>query len=220
MTKLPAIIYTVQLQPFINKMDKDDKFIRSYEVDELPKYIRNVILIRINNDYDNIISKTLSYQYKVSGYEYDKDNNKINIDFVIMPVDIMKYWIPESVSSPLPQNETELITSVRNNITDQVNQLYGDLSKSTWKSDAELTFYTDKDDIRYDIDLRLINVDNFIDWNIMEIAGNYKPSKMNIELEDYQPELEESTQNGGYHEKYLKYKTKYLLLKKKKDIEK
>ena len=215
---LPAIIYTIKLEPFINIIDANNKLVKSVEVNDLPNNIRNVVKLRIKDDFRHIISQTVSIHFKVSAYNYNENTNTISIDFIVEPEDIKKKWMPDSENSPDPQDRTELLTTVRNDVADQIDKLYGQLANDTWRRYGESTLYTDEQNLRYDMDLRLLSVDSFFDTRQPAEQNRFKPTEMTIKLTDVQPEIEPANQNGGdkSYYKYMKYKAKYVSLKNKK----
>jgi hypothetical protein len=211
---LPAIIYTIKLKPFIHVLDENDNVVKTLEVSELPEYIKDTIKQRIDNDYRQIISQTVSIHFPVSSYQYNTNANAITIDFIVKPEEVQRRWIPYSKGSPEPQNQQELLTRVRDIISDQITKLYGDLGDDTWRSYGESNIYTDENNLRYDIDLKLLDIDSFFDTR--DTPGSFQPTNMTIKMEDVQPTIEHENQNGGtemYVKKYLKYKSKYLYLK-------
>lgn len=196
--KLPDIVFTVKLEPFFNILDTDGEILKDVEIEDLEPNIENVIKERIDDDHQSIISQTISFQYKVAAYKYDENDNIVSIDFILTPDDIRKRWIPESNNTGLPEDRSELLTTIRDDVVDQLNHIYGDLADETWKRGRQV-FLTDNG-VRYLIDLRLLSSESFLDWsnvgkqNRLTSVGGY---------------------NGLYYKKYMIYKLKYLSLKKK-----
>lgn len=218
-SKLPDIVYTVRLEPFFNIMSPEDKLVDTVEIDDLPQNVKNTLQQRLDNDFKNIVSQTLSYQYKVSSYNYNDKNNVISIDFIIGPKDIKNKWIPLSEGTPVPPTIQDLVSNVRNDIMDQIEYLYDEAAYDTWKK-GELNMHTDDDNNRYDLDLRLLSTENFLDWNGSKkdsyTGSTNKPNVVVFE-DDMQPENQSagSKSNQTYYQKYMMYKEKYLSFKGK-----
>lgn len=194
--ELPDIVFTIKLEPFLNVLDKDGKILKSVEIMDLKPDIKNIIQERINNDYQNIISQTISFQYKISGYKYNEKDNVISIDFILFPDDIRKRWIPEGNNTGFPEDRGELLTEIRDDVVDQINLIYGDLANDTWKK-GKLVYFTDDNGVKYLIDLRLLSIESFLDWSNV--------GKQNRLVGGY---------NDPFYQKYIIYKLKYLSLKK------
>lgn len=191
---LPEIVFTIKLEPFVNIKDTNDKKLEKIELVDLPANIQNKIRRRIKDDYKNIISQTLSYQYKVSAYNYNYQDNIVTIDFILTPEDIKKRWIPEFNDTGLPKDRDQLLTTFRQDIVNQVDHLYTDLAKETWKK-GRVVFFIDEEGAKYLIDLRLISTESFLDWSNVG-----KQNRL-------------TSVGGNYYKKYLSYKSKYLSLK-------
>ena len=72
--KLPNIILTMLLEPFITAYDKETD-IHEKEINNLPEDIQHIIKERIKNNYEDIITDTISHNYNVISYNYDDIKN-------------------------------------------------------------------------------------------------------------------------------------------------
>ena len=194
--ELPEIIFTVKLEPYLNILEDNKE--KEREINDLNPALQDIIKDRINKDYLQIISQTISFQYKISSYKYNPKKNSIRIVFVLMPDDIKKMWIPQGHNIKLPEDRSELLTTIRDDVGDRLNKLYGDLAKDTWKK-GNLIYYADGA-TKYLINLRLKSSESFLDWSNVGQNRNINNKKL-----------------GGYYRKYMIYKYKYLALKNKQN---
>jgi hypothetical protein len=215
---LPDIIYHVKLQPSFRIVSSQDELVDTVDVQDLAARVKNVILGRISDDYKNIISQTLSYQFDVSAYNYDGDDNVISMDFIVRPEDIKSRWVPLSEGTPVPPSRGDLISNIRSDIMDQIEYLYGDAASDTWKR-GELNYYTDANNNRYDVDLKLLSTQDFVDWSLVRKRGRIEGSTNRpgaiVQEDDLEPENQNGGSRRGPYYKYMVYKTKYLSLKRR-----
>lgn len=195
---LPDIVFTVNLEPFVDISNKDGQILDHSEIFNLESNIQSIIKDRIRSDYQNIISLTISPQYKVAAYNYNDIENSISIDFILTPKDIQKKWIPEGNNIGFPDDRNQLLTTIRDDIATQLNYIYEDIANQTWKK-AKRIFYidNDNDDMMYLINLRLLSSESFLDWS-------------NI---GKQNRLVNTGGGNSYYKKYMKYKIKYFMLR-------
>lgn len=193
---LPKIIFYIKLHPFITifyintETHKIDD-IKDVEIKDLPNHIQNIIKDRIKHDFHNIISNTLAYNYNVSTYDYDDHNNLITMKIIFYPSDIKHLWFKKLENVVLPEKHHELIDTVINDVIKDISHLYGDLAEDTWKG-GDLNLYQENDK-EYDINLKLISIDYDIEHDNGQLHGGF----------------------NTYLKKYIKYKSKYLHLKKR-----
>jgi hypothetical protein len=186
---LPNIIFTIKLEPFINVFNKNYDEFHTVEINDLPTDIQNIIKEHIGNDYQSIITGTLYPHRKVASYEYNDLDNIITMKIVMGPLEIKSWWYAEPTNITLPGDPKELVDITSRGVISAITDLYGMLAGDTWQG-GDLNFHIDEKDQEYDIDLRLISIRYKMKWDKNSI-------------------------NGGdlYYWKYMKYKSKYLLLK-------